>query len=129
MQKYISLFFLGLICLTACDNKDVPKDIIQQPAMISLLTDIHLVDGAVYTAPQLPDSLFKYGRAKYDAVFKKHHTTDAEYKKSLKYYAVHPDVVQDMYVKIEATIKAKLDSTNKASNKPLKPVNNAVPTK
>ncbi len=121
MQKYISLFFLGLICLTACERNSVPKDIIQEQQMISLLTDIHLTDGAIYSAPQVPDSLYKYGRAKYDAVFKKHHTTDAEFKKSLKYYSVHPEQVQDMYNKIDAVIKAKIDSTNKASKKPLKP--------
>ena len=123
MQKYISLFFLGLICVTACDSKDAPKDIIQEQQMISLLTDIHLADGSIYSAPQIPDSMYKYGRAKYDAVFKKHHTTDAEFKKSLKYYAVHPDQVQDMYNKIDAIIKAKIDSLNKKSGKPpLKPV-------
>ncbi|MCO5934958.1 DUF4296 domain-containing protein [Mucilaginibacter sp. RB4R14] len=121
MQKYISLFFLGLICLTACKRNSVPNDIIQEQQMISLLTDIHLTDGAIYSAPQVPDSLYKYGRAKYDAVFKKHHTTDAEFKKSLKYYSVHPEQVQDMYNKIDAVIKAKIDSINKASKKPLKP--------
>ncbi|MFD0764848.1 DUF4296 domain-containing protein [Mucilaginibacter lutimaris] len=122
MQKYISLFFLGLICLTACESKEVPRDVIPEQQMISLLTDLHLTDGALYVVPQMPDSLYKYGRAKYDAVFKKHHTTDAEFKKSFKYYSTHPDQVQDMYVKIDAIIKAKIDSTNKASRTPLKPV-------
>ena len=121
MQKYICLFFLGLVCFAACTNDEIPKDIIPQQQMISLLTDIHLTDGELYSAPQIPDSLFKYGRAKYDAVFKKHHTTDAEFKKSFKYYAEHPDVVQDMYGEIDAIIKAKIDSVNKTSSKTIKP--------
>ncbi|MES2265917.1 MAG: DUF4296 domain-containing protein [Bacteroidota bacterium] len=121
MQKYISLFFLGLICLTACESKEAPKDIIQEQQMIALLTDLHLTDGTLYMVQQTPDSLYKYGRAKYDAVFKKHHTTDAEFKKSFKYYSFHPEQVQDMYVKIDAILKAKTDSVNKASKTPIKP--------
>jgi hypothetical protein len=81
------------------------------------------VDGAIYTVPQVPDSLYKYGRAKYIAVFKKHHTTDDQFQKSLKYYTTQPDRLQEMYNKIDAIIKAKIDSMNR----PVKPPKPAVP--
>jgi hypothetical protein len=112
MQKYISLFFLVLLYLTACKNDDVPEGVLKKPQMISLLTDLHLTDGQVYTVPQVPDSMYKYTSEKYKALFKRHHTTDAVFKKSLKYYTAQPEVIMDMYDKIEATLKAKLDSVN-----------------
>ncbi|MDB5129105.1 DUF4296 domain-containing protein [Mucilaginibacter sp.] len=121
MQKYISLFFSVLLYLTACKSNDVPDGIIKEKEMISLLTDVHLTDGAIYTLPQIPDSLYKYGRAKYIAVFKKHHTTDDQFQKSLKYYSTQPDRLQEMYGKIDAIIKAKIDSVNRPV-KPPKPV-------
>jgi hypothetical protein len=52
MQKYISLFFSVLLFLTACKSNDVPDGIIKEKEMISLLTDVHLTDGAIYTVPQ-----------------------------------------------------------------------------
>jgi len=123
MQKYISLFFSVLLYLTACKSNDVPDGIIKEKEMISLLTDVHITDGAIYTLPQIPDSLYKYGRAKYVAVFKKHHTTDDQFQKSLKYYTTQPDRLQEMYNKIDANIKAKIDSMNR----PVKPPKPAVP--
>ncbi|RYU92190.1 DUF4296 domain-containing protein [Mucilaginibacter terrigena] len=131
MQKYISLFFSVLLCLTACQsNNDIPEGVIKEKEMISLLTDIHLTDGELYVIPQIPDSMYKYGSARYQKLFKRHNTTDAIYKKSLKYYTTKPQQLQDMYTKIDAIIKAKLDSTTKAARneKPVTaPVNDSVP--
>jgi hypothetical protein len=39
------------------------------------------------------------------AVFKKHHTTDDQFQKSLKYYTTQPDRLQEMYNKIDAILK------------------------
>ncbi|MBB5394500.1 DUF4296 domain-containing protein [Mucilaginibacter sp. AK015] len=118
MQKYISLFFSVLLGLTACQSNQLPEGVMKEQQMISLLTDIHLTDGEIYMVPQIPDSMYKYASAKFNNVFKKHHTTDAAFKKSLKYYTTQPEQLQDMYNKIDAILKAKLDSTNKAAIKP-----------
>ncbi|MFA6245737.1 MAG: DUF4296 domain-containing protein [Mucilaginibacter sp.] len=115
MQKYISLFFSVLLFLTACQSEDRPKGVLNEKDMISLLLDIHLTDGSVYQVPQVPDSLYKYSSQKYVALFKRHHTTDAVYKTSLKYYSTQPEKIQDIYSKIEAIIKAKVDSLNKVT--------------
>jgi hypothetical protein len=115
MQKYISLFFSVLLFLTACKSKELPKDVLNEQEMISLMLDIHLTDGTVYQVPQVPDSLYKYSSAKFAALFKRHHTTDAVYKKSLKYYTKQPEKIQAMYTQLETLIKAKIDSLNKVS--------------
>jgi hypothetical protein len=118
MQKYISLFFSVLLFLSACSSDGPPKGILEEKAMIGLLTDIHLTDGTIYTVPQLPDSMYKYAHAKFAEVFKRHHTTDAVFKQSLKYYSKHPELIQDMYAQIEASVKAKIDSVNKPQANP-----------
>jgi hypothetical protein len=133
MQKYISLFFLVLLYLTACKSDDVPDGVLNKPEMISLLTDLHLTDGQVYTVPQVPDSMYKYTSEKYKVLFKRHHTTDAVFNKSLKYYTTQPEVIMDMYDKIEATLKAKLDSVNRPAASPKTKahnnITNAIPAK
>ncbi|MFD0794037.1 DUF4296 domain-containing protein [Mucilaginibacter litoreus] len=124
MQKYIGLFFSVLLYLTACKNDKVPTGIIEEQTMIRLLTDIHVVDGSIATVPQIPDSLYKYGRNKYVAVFKRYNTNDTQFKKSLEYYSAQPEKIQQMYDKIEVVLKAKVDSVNKV---PEKKIQNAVP--
>lgn len=115
MQKYISLFFSVLLFLTACQSEKQPKGVLNEKDMVSLLLDIHLTDGTVYQVPQVPDSLYKYSSQKYVALFKRHHTTDAAYKTSLKYYSKQPERILAIYSKIETIIKAKVDSLNKVT--------------
>lgn len=113
MHKYNKLFFSVLLFLAACASNPVPKGIIKEDQMISLLTDIHIVDGSMYTVMQQPDSLYKHGTGRYLAVFNKYHTDSVEFKKSFKYYCSNPETLQTMYEQITATLKLKTDSINK----------------
>ena len=124
MHKYIILFFLGLLLSTACSDSSTPKDVLDKPQMLSLLTDVHIIDGELYNVAQQPDSLYKFGTNKYKAVFKKHHTNDAQFRKSLEYYTRQPEVIQDIYDTLTVIIQRKIDSTNKKSPVKLK---NALP--
>ena len=124
MHKYIILFFFGLLFSTACSDSSAPKDVLDKPQMLSLLTDVHIIDGELYNVAQQPDSLYKFGTNKYKAVFKKHHTNDAQFRKSLEYYTRQPEVIQDIYDTLTVVVQRKIDSTNKKSPVKLK---NALP--
>ncbi|OOQ61767.1 DUF4296 domain-containing protein [Mucilaginibacter pedocola] len=126
MRNYIILFFSALVILTACKSK-VPPGVIPQEQMVSLLTDVHLTDGGMYSIPQVPDSLYRYGKARYIALFKRHKTTSKALETSLKYYSTQPPELMAIYEQVSKNIQAKIDSLNKAGSpaKPSKP--NAVP--
>jgi hypothetical protein len=83
--------------------------------MAPLLTEIHMVDGSMYNLMQTPDTLYKYGTAKYLAVFKKYHTDSVQFRKSFKYYTAHPDLLQNIYEQVSKNIKQKTDSLNKVN--------------
>mgnify|MGYP001546008631 FL=1 len=117
MHKYNKLFFSVLIFLAACQGSKAPKGIINKERMIGLLTEIHIVDGSLYSVMQLPDTLHKYGMDKYIAMFKKYHTDSAQFRKSFKYYSANPDMMQSIYEQITANIKFKSDSVNKLNEK------------
>lgn len=131
MHKYIILFFSVLTFLTACGGNNAPEGIIPEAQMIELLTDVHLTDGSLYSVPQVPDSLYKYGTARYAALFKRHKTSSKVFAESLKYYTTKPVQLVGMYDRVSKNIQAKIDSLNKRS----KPVTtnpkatNAVPVK
>jgi hypothetical protein len=125
MHKYISLFFSVTFLLSACMGGKTPEDIINHNRMTNLLTDVHIIDGILYTAPQNPDSLYKYGADKYVALFKKYHTDSVQFKKSLKYYATQPVELAAIYDQVRISLKQKLDSVTKLQQKQ----SNAIPKK
>jgi len=114
MHKYIILFFSLLVFLTACGD-NAPQGTIDRQRMVSLLTDMHITDGALYNVPQVPDSLYKYGSAKYIALFKRYNVTGKQFDASFKYYSTQPVKLAEMYDQVAANIKVKVDSLVKSS--------------
>jgi hypothetical protein len=113
MHKYNNLFFSVLLFLIACRADKAPEGIIKKDQMTALLTEVHIIDGSMYTVQQAPDSLYKYGTAKYLAAFKKFHTDSAQFKKSFKYYSFHPEVLETIYDQVATNLKQKSDSLTK----------------
>jgi hypothetical protein len=61
--------------------------------------------------------LYKYGTAKYLALFKKFHTDSAQFRKSFKFYAMHPAMLVPIYDQVALNLKNKTDSVNKIQQK------------
>src|SRR5579862_377111 len=114
MQKYKIFFFSLLLFCTACGGGDIPKGVLDQETMTNLLTQVHIADGSMYNVMQVPDTLFKYGINKYGMILKSFHTDSNQFKKSMKYYAQHPDILEKMYDAIADNLKKQSDSLNKA---------------
>ncbi|WP_462265099.1 DUF4296 domain-containing protein [Mucilaginibacter sp.] len=113
-----------VIFLTACGGKKVPPGIIRQDSMVSLLTDVHIVDGSLYTVSQVPDSVNKYAMGRYARVFQQHRTDSAQFRKSLLYYSKHPDRLDEVYTGVIQNLEEKNTELNK-----LPATKNAVPAK
>lgn len=113
MLKYIFFFFSVTFFLTACNSGGAPDGVIGHKKMVSLLIQVHLVDGGLYAVSMNPDSLYKYGTARYQFVFKKFGVDSAQFRKSLQYYAVHPTEFSAMYQQIADSMKQKTDSITK----------------
>jgi hypothetical protein len=108
----------------ACLNKKPVYPIIDKPHMVSLLTDLLIVDGSMYSVSNVPDSMYKYGNGKYQLLFKKHHTDSAQFNKSFKYYTTNEAELLLIMDKVQDNLKNKGDSINKIQAK-----ENAIPKK
>jgi hypothetical protein len=117
MHKYITLFFSVTFFLFSCKGDKTPEGLINHDRMIGLLTEVHLVDGSMYSVSQNPDSLYKYGTDRYLTLFKKFHTDSVQFKKSLQYYATQPAELQTIYEMVQEELKNKTDSLNKTKRK------------
>ncbi len=112
MRKYITLFFLGSLFLLSCGGNKPGKGILNPAQMVSLLTDIHIVDGRMYVVVQNPDTLYLKGLGRYLYVFKQHHTDSAQFKNSLNYYSNNPADLSVIYDSVGSKLKFKIDSLN-----------------
>jgi len=117
MHKYIILFFSVSLFLFACGKNKEPSGVINPNVMVGLLTEVHIVDGRLYTLSQTPDSLRKYGAKKYLSLFKKYGTDSLQFRKSLQYYSTQPEELLIIYDKVLAKLKLKTDSLNALQNK------------
>ena len=124
MRKYIILFFTISFFLLACNKNKPAKPIIDQPHMVSLLTELLIVDGSMYNVSNVPDSMYKYGFGKYQALFKKHHTDSAQFNRSFKYYTTNESELLLIMDKVQDNLKIKSDSINNIQLK-----KNAIPQK
>ncbi|MGN6637754.1 MAG: DUF4296 domain-containing protein [Mucilaginibacter sp.] len=116
MHKYKALFFSVMLFLVACGGDKIPDNVIEQDRMTGLLTELHIVDGSMYSVMQMPDSLYKYGYGKYLGLFKKYNTDSVEFKRSMKFYSSHPELLQKIYDQVTINLKTKSDSVTKLYN-------------
>ncbi len=85
--------------------------------MVSVLTDVHLVQAsqqlyiAIDTADTAAFTSFNY-------VWKKHHITEAEYKKSLDFYSHNPSILDSIYENVLTNLsKEKAELSGKKNLK------------
>lgn len=113
-MKVIKLLFLIVPLLFACEQKKMPKDIIDQKKMILIMADLHTMDGYMSTIIY-NDTIRKNSKNLYATIYKTHNTTPALYEKSLKYYSMKPALLDTMYNKVQAILDEKEHKLNKAA--------------
>jgi hypothetical protein len=97
----------------ACNRSGVPDGVIPPDKMTPLMEEVYIADGRISAYQQLPDTLYKYGNARYQAIFKKFDVDSAQFRKSYVYYSSDPQQLLDMNTKILADLQIKSDSLNK----------------
>ena len=118
MRNYLTLFFFALAFLSACNHDRSSSGIIPKDDMINLLIAVHIADGKIINMSQAPDTLYKYGTARYAAIFKTFHTDSVQFRKSYVYYSNKPEGgLADIYDAVLKELQIKTDSINKLITK------------
>lgn len=112
LMQYLAYVLTGLLFMVSCQDHTVPEGIIEQDKMVKLFTDIHLTDGILSTTAS--DSLLKQQAANYyNAVYKKYNTDSGQYKKSLRYYSMRPELLDTMYFQVSKNLQRLNDEMEK----------------
>jgi len=105
-MKVLKLLLLIAPLLFACEQRKVPKDIIDQQKMILIMADLHTMDGYMTTI-LYNDTIRRNSKNLYATIYKTHKTTPALYEKSLKYYSMKPALLDTMYNRVQTILQEK----------------------
>lgn len=109
-------FCILFFSLMACSNKNkVPKSILPQQQMQSVLYDIIRADMMVNTMSARDTSLDKFAKNTelYQQIFKIHGITKEQFKRSINYYRTHPAIMQTTFDSLYARASRTIDTTVK----------------
>ena len=113
-MKIFFILIVACVLLNAC-KPGIPKEIIQPDQMQKILYDLHLVDGYINSIP-LQDSAKRVAAAYYKGVYKKFGIDSVTYSKSMDFYYANPEIMNAMYVKLEAELKKNKVKVEKLHN-------------
>lgn len=90
----LTLFVLFLSCSSGKDN--IPHDIIPKDKMMTILMDIHIAEAGVKIETS-PDSTLAKANDYYHFIFRQNEVSEEDFRKSFRYYAKHPELLQSIY--------------------------------
>jgi hypothetical protein len=101
-MKLLPSIFIFYLFSASCGNGNkvkIPGGILSRDTMVEVITDVHLVQASqrlnipIDTADTSTSNTFNY-------VWKKHHITEADYKKNLDFYSHNPSILDSIYEKV-----------------------------
>jgi hypothetical protein len=113
MIRYLISLFCIIVFLVSCSgNPKVPNGVLPPDKMRSVMWDMIQADEFVsYKA--FTDSSYKSLNKRtqlYQQVFRLHHTSREEFKKSIQYYQGHPEMLKTMFDSLQAHSDRNLHS-------------------
>ncbi len=106
-MRYFVVFALLSLFLLSCHKHSqikIPADIIQPDSLVQVLTDVHIMQATVQLGYTQNDSLFATQKA-FQSLWKKHHMTQDDYDKDMKFYSYHPELLDSVYEKVLSNLE------------------------
>jgi hypothetical protein len=104
MYKTLSWLFMFTLLVSCYRNAEGPNfdmSLVASPdSMVSILTDIHLLDGVVNTVNLKDTAMDSLARADYNIVLAKHGMDRRSFEESIHYYAFHAEELDKIYEKV-----------------------------
>jgi hypothetical protein len=103
----LMLVILSISILTSCSKSaiKIPNDVIQKDSMMFIMMDIHIAEAGVKTLNA--DSVAINNKTYYEFIFKKHHVSEEQFRKSLTFYTDNPELLLEIYSKMTEEMSKK----------------------
>jgi hypothetical protein len=107
-MKKLSLFFL-LLFLCACSQNKLPAGILPLDKMSQLVEEITIIENHYQSKHGVPSQYKKALDASVNKTLQKFGCTLAEFEKSLRYYAAHPELQKSLNEVLLTNMSRKLN--------------------
>jgi len=112
MQRFLAILLITIFFVACKDS--VPEEIIPESKMTDILLDLHVADGyMLYGSAASENRHWDY----FSGIYKRYGTDSASVRKSLEYYASHPQKLQDIYAEISKRLHAMETGINEEERK------------
>ena len=101
MKRYLPILIFSVIAASCGKGNKlkIPKDVLSPDSMVEVITDVHLVQSS-QRMNMVIDSSDTGQFTTFNYVWKKHHITEADYKKNLDFYTHNPAILDSIYEKV-----------------------------
>jgi len=98
----ITLLPYFLISFSACKKKsvEIPADVLKKNEMIAILTDVQIAEAAITLHTTTGSNGADFTASYYKYIFNKHKITAVKYKRSMDWYAQHPELLDKVYEEV-----------------------------
>jgi hypothetical protein len=111
MAKLFPWIFIVLLFAACYRNAPEPPydtSLVASPdSMVSILTDIHLLEGIANTIHLKDTAMDSLARANFDYVLAKHKTDRKAFEESIHYYAYHAEEFSSIYDRVIINLSKK----------------------
>jgi len=114
MRKRITILVLGLILLVACvPAPERPVDLIEQPKMIDVLIQVHLLEAKINKAPKRAGDSVQFLFDHYqELLFEDQGIDSARYRNSMAYYLENPKELTLIYQAVVDSLALRAKNKN-----------------
>jgi hypothetical protein len=102
----ISFIFFGCASDTS-ENLVVPEGMLTSDSMVPILAEMHMANAYVKLRAGIADSADARLNYLYRHIYATHQTTKDVFDQSLKFYSLHPDVLDSMYTAVISELSKK----------------------
>lgn len=96
----INLFFCFVLVLSCTNSNEQAKKQVPEDKMVSILSDIHVLEAKLEGDNMPQDSLASYLKYYYSSIFEEHGVEEEKFKATLDYYEHHPTKMDELYEKV-----------------------------
>ncbi|MHC8949501.1 DUF4296 domain-containing protein [Sphingobacterium hungaricum] len=113
MQRLLYSILLSFFVFISCTNS-LPKGILSEKKMTSLLKEVQVMDAYLSTLPV--DSAKKVINSYYDVIFDKYDLDSTSFATNLDYYLSHPTEAEKLYDNVLVSLREEQTQINKTDS-------------
>lgn len=100
-----------LMCVPSCKQEREPDTVLSEKEMVSVLTEIYLVEEKASRMGLSRDSVVKIFPKFREKVFAKMSVSDSSFMKSMDYYMAHPEKLERIYTALVDSLSFRTQAT------------------